>query len=59
MKKIKDFFRYENAGLLFVFPAFLYMMVFVGYPIISNFFLSFQAIKASEKQLIKTSHPSP
>ncbi len=44
MKKIKDFFRYENAGLLFILPAFLYMMFFVGYPIISNMILSLQDV---------------
>lgn len=44
MKKIRQFFRYENAGLLFILPAFLYMVVFVGYPIISNIILSFQDV---------------
>ncbi|MCR5733757.1 MAG: sugar ABC transporter permease [Lachnospiraceae bacterium] len=50
MKKLKEFFRYDNAGLLFIMPAFLYMMVFVGYPIISNLFLSFQDV--SVKNLV-------
>lgn len=44
MKKVKRFFRYENVGLLFALPATLYMMVFVGYPIVSNFILSFQNV---------------
>lgn len=44
MNKIRRFFRYENAGLLFVFPAFLYMLIFVGYPIVSNIILSLQDV---------------
>lgn len=44
MKKIKEFFRYDNVGILFVLPAFLYMLIFVGYPIISNLILSFQDV---------------
>lgn len=51
MKKIKGFFRYDNVGLLFVLPAFIYMAVFVGYPIISNIGLSFQDV--SVKNLVK------
>lgn len=51
MKKIKGFFRYENVGWLFVLPAFIYMMGFVGYPIISNLILSFQNV--SVKNLVK------
>ena len=31
-------------GLLFVLPAFLYMLVFVGYPIVSNIILSLQDV---------------
>ena len=46
MGKIKKFFRYENVGMLFVLPAFLYMLVFVGYPIIHNIILSFQDVNA-------------
>ena len=30
MKKIKKIFRYDNVGILFVLPAFLYMLIFVG-----------------------------
>lgn len=44
MTKIKKMFKYDNVGILFVFPAFLYMIVFVGYPIIYNFILSFQDV---------------
>lgn len=47
MRKIKRAFRYENIGLLFVLPAFLYMMVFVGYPIIRNIIMSFQDVTAA------------
>ena len=42
MKKVKRFFRYDNIGYLFVLPAFIYMLYFVGYPIVSNLILSFQ-----------------
>jgi len=44
LDKIKKFFRYDNIGLVFVLPAFLYMLVFVGYPIIRNIILSFQDV---------------
>ncbi len=44
MKHIKNFFRYDNVGILYVLPAFIYMILFVGYPIVSNFILSFQDI---------------
>ncbi|MGL5434672.1 MAG: carbohydrate ABC transporter permease [Lachnospiraceae bacterium] len=44
MKKVREFFRYDNIGLLFALPAFVYMVVFVGYPIISNLILSFQNV---------------
>ncbi|MDD2972580.1 MAG: sugar ABC transporter permease [Lachnospiraceae bacterium] len=44
MKSVKKFFQYDNIGLLFVLPAFLYMLVFVGYPIIDNIILSFQNV---------------
>lgn len=46
MKKIKKMFRYENIGMLFVLPAFVYMLIFVGYPIIRNIVLSFQDVNA-------------
>lgn len=44
MKKLKDFFRYDNIGLLFILPAFIYMAIFVGYPILSNIGLSLQDV---------------
>lgn len=44
MKKVREFFRYDNVGLLFVLPAFIYMLFFVGYPIFSNLILSFQDV---------------
>lgn len=44
MQRIKKFFRYDNIGILFVLPALLYMLIFVGYPIVSNFVLSFQDV---------------
>ena len=44
MRALKRFFRHENAGLLFALPACIYMLVFVGYPIISNLLLSLQDV---------------
>ena len=44
MRVLKRFFRHENAGLLFALPACVYMLVFVGYPIISNLLLSLQDV---------------
>jgi multiple sugar transport system permease protein len=44
MKKIKSWFRYDNIGLLFALPAFIYMLIFVGYPILSNIILSMQNV---------------
>lgn len=51
MSSIKKFFRYDNIGLLFVLPAFVYMLVFIGYPILSNILLSFQDVTV--KNLVK------
>ena len=51
MKKVKQFFRYDNVGILFILPAFIYMMIFVGYPIVSNFILSVQDVTV--KNLVK------
>ena len=45
MQSIKKALR-RNVGLLFVLPALLYMLVFVGYPIIKNVILSFQNVTA-------------
>jgi len=44
MNRVKKFFKYDNVGIFFVLPALLYMIIFVGYPIISNFILSFQDV---------------
>lgn len=44
MKKLKKAFKYDNVGLLFALPAIIYMLVFVGYPIISNIILSMQDV---------------
>lgn len=44
VNRIKKFFRYDNIGYLFVLPALVYMLFFVGYPIVSNFILSFQDV---------------
>ncbi len=46
MGKLKKFFRYDNVGIIFVLPAFLYMLIFVGYPIVQNIILSFQDVNA-------------
>ena len=43
--------RHQQIGLLFVLPAILYMLVFVGYPIISNIVLSMQNV--SVRNLVK------
>jgi multiple sugar transport system permease protein len=43
-RRKKGFFKYDNVGILFVFPAFLYMLIFVGYPIVRNIVLSFQDV---------------
>ncbi len=44
MKPLKQSFRYGNVGYLFVLPAALYMVLLVGYPIVSNFLLSLQDV---------------
>lgn len=55
MKKRKKLFQYENVGFLFVLPALIYMMVFVGYPIVRNIILSFQDV--TMKTLIAPEKP--
>jgi multiple sugar transport system permease protein len=42
--RAKAFFKYGNLGYLFVLPATIYMIAFVGYPIVSNFILSFKDV---------------
>ena len=44
MDRIRRFFRYGNIGYLFVLPAAIYMVLLVGYPIVSNFALGFQDV---------------
>lgn len=46
MNRIKKrrFFKYDNVGILFVLPAFVYMIIFVGYPIVRNIVLSLQEV---------------
>ena len=44
MKRVKRFFRYDNVGLLYALPAFIYMLIFAGYPIFSNIVLSLQNV---------------
>ena len=44
MKRVRRFFRYDNVGLLYALPAFIYMLIFAGYPIFSNIVLSLQNV---------------
>lgn len=46
MKRVKKkgLFKYDNVGILFVLPAFLYMLIFIGYPIVQNIILSLQDV---------------
>ena len=44
MNRMKAFFRHENVGLLFALPAVVYMLIFVGYPIVHNTILGFQDV---------------
>lgn len=55
MKKKKRIFRFDNIGYLFVIPAFLYMIVFVGYPIVDNIILSLQDVTV--QTLVSNSKP--
>lgn len=50
MKSLRRLFRYQRAGYLFVLPGVLYMLFFVGYPIVYNIILSFQDV--TQKNLI-------
>ena len=43
-KYSKEFISEERKGYLFVFPALIFMLAFVGYPIIYNFILSFRDV---------------
>lgn len=44
MKAIRRALQGENLGYLFVLPALVYMLVMVGYPIVSNIILSLQDV---------------
>ena len=48
--KARRLFRYQRAGYLFVLPGFLYMLVFVGWPMLYNVILSLQDV--TQKNLI-------
>ena len=50
MKSFRCLFRYQRAGYLFVLPGFLYMLVFVGWPMLYNVILSQQDV--TQKNLI-------
>jgi len=45
VQSVKRYFK-RNVGLLFVLPALIYMLIFVGYPVIRNIILSFQDVTA-------------
>ena len=36
--------RRENDGYLFIIPAFIYMLVVLGYPLVYNLILSFKNV---------------
>lgn len=44
MKRKKKLFKNENIGYLYTLPALVYMLFFVGYPIVSNIILSLQDV---------------
>lgn len=44
MKKRKKMSWESRMGFLFVIPAAIYMMIFIGYPIIQNILLSFKNV---------------
>lgn len=54
MKTLKSIFKHDMIGYLFVLPAFIYMIYFVGYPIVSNIILSLQDVTVQTlKQEVK------
>jgi len=55
MNYIRRFFISGNIGYLFALPAIVYMVALVGYPIVSNFILSFQDVTVTT--LNKASKP--
>jgi len=46
-KYSREFISEERKGYLFVFPALIFMLAFVGYPIIYNFILSFRDVNVT------------
>lgn len=44
MKKSKKIQKNEWIGYFYTLPAFIYMLFFIGYPIVSNIILSFQDV---------------
>ena len=46
-KHSSEFIREERKGYLFVLPALIFMLAFVGYPIIYNFILSFRDVNVT------------
>jgi len=44
MNRMGRYFSHGNVGYLFVLPAITYMVLLVGYPIVSNFILSIQDV---------------
>ncbi len=44
MKRFSKVFNNDNIGYAFVLPALVFMLVFIGYPIINNLVLSFQDV---------------
>lgn len=44
MNRMRRYFSHGNVGYLFVLPAITYMVLLVGYPIVSNFILSIQDV---------------
>lgn len=51
---MKKLFKHDMIGYMFVLPAFIYMIYFVGYPIVSNIILSLQDVTVQTlKQDIK------
>ncbi|MFV0529574.1 MAG: carbohydrate ABC transporter permease [Lachnospiraceae bacterium] len=47
MKVLKKLVKGKNVGIWFVLPALLYMLVFIGYPLVYNFVLSFKNLSVT------------
>lgn len=50
---MRKFFRHDNIGLLFVAPAMIFMLAFIGYPILYNFVLSAQNVTVMTIRTVK------